>query len=309
MKRILLIACVLFSMTMLVSAETKKVAILEVQDNENVLETGQKLMLQSSLSKAVAKTPGYEAFDRTSMEKLMEEQLFQRSGFADQTKICEMGKLAGASYIMISEAAKTADRMVVVAVKLLNVETAKIETSESIVLNGSSEEMQSKCDQLASSLLDRKKHLSKLLGDEPAGSKELLTRVGWSHYVYNGDKMNKKEYEQFLVRKCTPAYKQYHNGKIMMYSAYGTLCLGVLGIGIGAPCLALGKSTTTLTAGKAMIAIGAISLAGSATLFTFGILSKNKSVNTFNNQCLSKGYNLQFDIIAGSEGLGIAMKF
>ena len=303
MKKFILLFCVLFSMTVVFAAEKKKVAILEVQDTENVLEAGQELMLQSSLSKAVAKTPGYEAFDRTSMEKLMEEQLFQQSGFADQTEICKVGKMAGASYIMVSEAAKTADRMVVIAVKLLNVETAKIESSESIVLNGSSEEMQTKCDQLASSLLDKKKHLSKILGDEPSSNKEQLTRVG-AKYVYSGRSMKGKEYQEFLLSRCTPAYKQYHHGTIMIYSGYAALGVGVLGVGIGAAILKKHH-----TAGAAMISVGAISLAGSVTLFTFGALGHKKSINTFNTQCLTQNRRLQFDLTAGENGLGIAMKF
>lgn len=303
MKKSLLLVCMLFSALVLFAAETKKVAILEVQDSENVLEPGQKLMLQSSLAKAVAKTPGYEAFDRTSMEKLMEEQLFQQSGFADQSKICEVGKMAGASYIMVSEAAKTADRMIVVGVKLLNVETAKVELSESIVLSGSSEEMQTKCDQLASSLLDKKRQNKIMIEDTSSKNKEELTRVGLK-YVYNGRNMKSKEYQEFLLSRCTPAYKQYHHGNIMIYSGYATLGIGVLGVGIGAAILKKHH-----TAGAALISVGAISLAGSVTLFTFGVINKRKSIKTFNSQCLSQNYPLQFDMIAGQDGIGLAMKF
>ena len=58
-----------------------------------------------------------------------------------------------------------------------------------------------------------------------------------------------------------------------------------------------------------MISVGAISLAGSATLFTFGALGHKKSINTFNTQCLTQNRRLQFDLTAGEKGLGIAMKF
>ncbi|MBR2165996.1 MAG: hypothetical protein IKP02_00865 [Paludibacteraceae bacterium] len=309
MKKSLLLVCLLFSAMMLFALEKKKVAILEVQDTENVLEPGQKLMLQSSLAKAVAKTPGYEAFDRTSMEKLLEEQLFQQSGFVDDnSKICEAGKMAGASYIMVSEAAKTADRMVVVGVKLLNVETAKVELSESIVLSGSSEEMQTKCDQLASSLLDKKRQNKIMIDDSSSKNKEDLTRVGLK-YVYNGRNMKSKEYQEFLLSRCTPAYKQFHHGDIMIKSGYAALGLGVLGIGIGAACMASKSNNNVQVAGKALVAIGAISLAGSVTLFTFGVINQRKSVKTFNSQCLSQNYPLRFDMIASQDGIGLAMKF
>ena len=305
MKKFFFLTCLMMT-ALFAFGEAKKVAILEIQDNEHVLEHGQKIMLQSSLAKAVAKTPGYEAFDRTSMDELMGEQLFQQSAFADQSKICEMGKLAGAAYILVSEATKTQDRKIVVAVKLLNVETAKVEISDNAVMGTSSEEMQQGCNQLASTLFDRRKSLFKK--DEATGGKkkELLTRVG-SQYVYDGSKMKAKEYEQFLVRHCTPAYKQFHNGKIMIYSGYATLALGVVGVGIGAPIMA--KSTKAYTAGAAMVAIGAVSLAGSATLFTFGIINQRKSINTFNTQCISQRTPLQFDLTAGANGLGVAMKF
>ena len=53
----LLFALLIASSALLFAAETKKVAILEIEDTENVLDHGQKLMLRSSLAKAVATPP------------------------------------------------------------------------------------------------------------------------------------------------------------------------------------------------------------------------------------------------------------
>ena len=92
MKKTLLFALLIASSALLFAAETKKVAILEIEDTENVLDHGQKLMLRSSLAKAVANTPGYEAFDRTSLDAIMEEHNFQRSGFVNQKEIKALGK-------------------------------------------------------------------------------------------------------------------------------------------------------------------------------------------------------------------------
>ena len=289
------------------AAETKKVAILDILDTENVLESGQKLMIRSSLEKAIAKKHGYEAFDRSNLDQIMEEHNFQRTGFVNKKEIKELGAMTGADYILISEAAKNSDRKIVVAVKLVNVETAKVEMSESKVMGTSSNDMQEGCDELANALFGTKKNsVNPLLKDAPAGSKELLTRVGLTQYVYAGSKMKPKEYEQFLLRRCSPAYKQYHNGKYMTYFGYGAFGVGALAIGIGAALLPSAKQGVH-TAGVALVSVGSVSAAAGVTLFTFGVLKKRQSVKTFNTQCLSD--NLEFRLNAGQNGIGLAMTF
>ena len=46
------------------SAQTTKVAILELVDREGGISYANKLMIKSNLVKAVASIPGYEAYDR-----------------------------------------------------------------------------------------------------------------------------------------------------------------------------------------------------------------------------------------------------
>lgn len=307
MKKLILFICLLCSVTMVYSAEAKKVAILEVEDTENALEHGQRLMLRSSLAKAVANTPGYEAFDRTSLDAIMEEHNFQRTGFVNSKEIKELGEMTGVSYILVSEAAKTGDRKIVVAVKLVNVETAKVEISDNAVMGTSSDDMQRGCDMLASTLLDKKKHGKRITTEEqPKKQKEQLTRVGF-RYVYKGNKMNAKEYENYLLHNCTPAYKQFHSGKVMQYSGYAGFGAGVLMIGIGAAIMHNDKDKVA-TAGKALVAVGSISAAAGVTLWTFGYLNKRKSINTFNAQYASL-YPLEFKLQATPNGIGLALAF
>lgn len=309
MKKTLLFALLIASSALLFAAETKKVAILEIEDTENVLDHGQKLMLRSSLAKAVANTPGYEAFDRTSLDAIMEEHNFQRSGFVNQKEIKALGEITGASFILISEAAKTPDRMLVLAVKLVDVETAKVEMSDNAVMGLSSEEMQRGCDALASTLLDKKRHGKRIAAEDPsARHKELLTRVGLLNYVYDGTKMNGKEYEKFLLRNCTPAYKQYHSGKLMQYFGYGSFGLGVVLIGVGAPMLSSSKSKVH-SAGAALVSVGTISAAAGVTLWSFGFINKRKSINTFNTSCTSQYHPLELRLNAGVNTLGLAFVF
>lgn len=305
MKKLILFVCLMCSVMAVYGAEAKKVAILEVEDTENALERGQKLMLRSSLAKAVANTAGYEAFDRTSLDAIMEEHNFQRTGFVNQKEIKELGKMTGVAYILVSEAAKTGDRKIVVAVKLVNVETAKVEMSDNAVMGISSDDMQRGCDMLASALLDKKKHGKRITTEEqPKRQKEQLTRVGFK-YVYDGANMSAKGCEQFLLSRCTPAYKQFHSGKIMQYSGYGAFGAGALMIGIGAALLPKDK---THTAGAALVSIGTISAAAGVTLWTFGYLNKRKSINTFNAQYASL-YPLEFKLQATPNGIGLAMSF
>ncbi len=142
----------LLSMAMAFSAELKKVAILETVDQEEKLSYGQKLLLRTTLAKAVAGTKGYEAYDRTDIDAILGEQNFQRTGFVSEKEIRNLGEMAGVSFILIPEAVLMDDNQLFVTAKILNVETAKVERSDNMMMGLSSKEMEKGCKKLASKL-------------------------------------------------------------------------------------------------------------------------------------------------------------
>lgn len=152
MKKLLFILLSALSLTAF--AQTKKVAILDVVDREGKLTYSQKLLLRSNMAYAVTHTDGYEAYDRSDVDMIMSEHEFQRTGMVstDQIKQIEM---AGAKLILVVEGVLTADEKMLVAVKLLDVETAKVVKTDNSIMGLASDEMKLGCEQLAKKVFGR----------------------------------------------------------------------------------------------------------------------------------------------------------
>ena len=131
----------------------KKVAILETVDKENALKNGVKLMVRSKLVDAITNTPGYEAYDRVNIASIMNEQNFQRTGMVSDDEIKQIGKMSGAGYVVIAEAAYLDDTHIMIYTTILSVETAKIEQTSNIQTSTDIEAMEKACRELADRLL------------------------------------------------------------------------------------------------------------------------------------------------------------
>ena len=152
MKKILLL-CGFIAIALLGFAqETKKVAILEVVDKEGKLSYSQKLMLRSNLSKAVTNTAGFEAYDRTDIDAIMGEQDFQRTGMVSDAQIKKLGEMTGAAYILVAEGVIADAENMFVTAKIMNVETGRIELTESSLIGIAPKNMQKGCSNLANKL-------------------------------------------------------------------------------------------------------------------------------------------------------------
>lgn len=145
------IVFVLFSTV--ASAQVKKVAILEAVDREGNVPYAHKLMLRSNLAKAITSAEGYEAYDRTDMDAIMGEQNFQRTGMVSDDQIRRLGEMTGAAYILVAEAANADEKSMFITAKILNVETAKTEVTENVLMGNTPSEIQIGCTELANKLL------------------------------------------------------------------------------------------------------------------------------------------------------------
>ena len=152
MKKLLLL-CGFIAVALLGFAqETKKVAILEVVDKEGKLSYSQKLMLRSNLAKAVTNTSGFEAYDRTDIDVILNEQDFQRTGMVSDAQIKKLGEMTGASYILVAEGVVADAENLFVTAKIMNVESGRIELTESSLIGIAPKNMQRGCANLASQL-------------------------------------------------------------------------------------------------------------------------------------------------------------
>ena len=152
MKKLLLLLCMMLSITMLFAQQKKRVAIVEVIDREGKLEYTEKLMLRSNLARAVTNIEGFEAYNRTDIDAILNEHGFQRSGNVSDSDIKRIGEMTGAAYILAAEGSLTRDGKIFVTAQIINVETGLIDITDNKLMGASSEEMLRGCRTLASNM-------------------------------------------------------------------------------------------------------------------------------------------------------------
>jgi len=123
MKKHVVLTILLLMVSFLLPAQNKKVAVMETKCDGNV-NNMQKNMVRGGMEVAVANAPGYEGYDRTAFDIIMQEQNFQRSGAVDDSQIRKLGQMAGVQYVLVTEASTDGSGFFIIA-KLLNVETGQ----------------------------------------------------------------------------------------------------------------------------------------------------------------------------------------
>ena len=154
MKKSILLTFILLAFSLALTAQNKKVAILEVVDKEGNVPYGVRLQLRSNLTYAISNTSGYEGYDRVDMSQIMGEHDFQRTGLVSDAQIRKLGEMTGASSILVAEAAVYDNNHIIITAKILNVETAGVENSAPPqIASIDPDAMQNACIQLAAKLL------------------------------------------------------------------------------------------------------------------------------------------------------------
>lgn len=297
MKKLFLLSCLVLT-ALVTMAQTKRVAILEVVDREGKIGYSEKMMLRSNMARAVANTSGYEAYDRSDMDAIMSEHNFQRTGLVSDDQIRKLGKMAGVSLILVTEAVLFGNEIFVSA-KILNVETAKVEIMDNITMGLDAASMQQSCAQLAKGLFGATNYSS-------AVEKYSLQRMGANEYMYNGTYMDKKAYIQFLRNNCPQAYKKYKDGKKWYISGWS-----IFGAGMVLTCAGIGMIVVSNSdGGEALVITGPV-IAGLAFIpIGIGHGMCNKAYKTYNKKCAtSSEASLTLNLTAGQNGIGLALNF
>lgn len=133
--------------------EVKKVAILETVDKTGKVDYVNKLMLRTSLTKAITQAEGYEGYDRTDLESLLGEQNFQRTGMVSAEQIRKLGEMTGAQYVLVAEAAMADSFNIFASAKIIDVETGLTIKTESRLMRATSQDIQLGGTELAGNLL------------------------------------------------------------------------------------------------------------------------------------------------------------
>ena len=161
-SKLLLFAALLLLPIFAIAQDSKRVAILETVDKFDKVEYGVEFQLRAFITDAVNKTPGYEGFDRVDMSQINKEHNFQRTGMVSDVDIKKLGEMTGASSIVVAEAADYGDGRIIIAAKIINIESGRIENStKPKVASTEGNEMETACNEIVADLLGKKGNYSK----------------------------------------------------------------------------------------------------------------------------------------------------
>jgi len=305
-------------------AQTRKVAILETVDRQNQVTYGVKLMLRGYLAEAVTNTAGYEAYDRTDLNKILDEHEFQRTGLVSDEEIKKIGQMTGVQYILVAETGKMDEENMFITAKILNVETARVEMTTNVIAKIDVLSLQQGAKDLASHLLkvvDTPKSNKKvkevvLEPQESAQKNEYIEKLRRNEFKCGDKWMTQREVNKYVYNRdlCYPAFLQFEKGKKLVTAAWPlTIIGGGLIIGGGVLCGYLDPRFTLeyWRPGIVDLVVGAAALTAGIVLFTYGIPLKNNAYKLYNEQCASKQTTpvITLNLQSSRNGLGLALQF
>lgn len=327
----------------MVSAQVKRVAILETVDKENKVSYANKLILRANLSKAITQTSGYEAYDRTDIDAIMGEQNFQRTGLVSNEQIKRLGEMTGANYILVAEAVVVDSKNMFITAKLLDVETARTIMTDNMMMGITADAIQKGCIALANKMFHEESTNSaletekKTLFHKPTKTEKVkkakaelvpaeieLVRnsktdqklFGVQAYSYGDKQMDKQAYETFLRNNNPEVFKRYMRGKVCISAGWTMFAIGTSAIVTGGvlyhesfgyyhynPVRYLYQDI-----GLGLIWGGAGLSVVSIPIFTTGHCIVNNTPKYFNIQNMTK-VDLSLNLQASQNGIGLALSF
>lgn len=302
-KHILFFILLMAFSTMAMAQETKKVGVLPTVNRKGNVNEGVCLILQSQLAYAVTQKPGYEGYDRVDMGKIIDELDFQRTGLVSDDQIKELGKLNGVDYLLIAEVANYDINHVVITAKILNAETARLEsTVPGEIASTNPKEMRESCMNVA----------NMLLGESVVTTSKTGVLTKWNDlYRLDGQPITNERFEE-IIRTCPEAWmnyekgcKQRKTGRILLIVAGGCVVTGI----VTDICTHLEHSD-----GKGGISIigACVGAATALTSIPFFISGKNKKENcyqVYNEYCAKPTASLSFGPATNGLGCGVYLNF
>ena len=318
----LLFILLLFSA--MVSAQVKRVAILETVDRENKVSYANKLILRANLSKAITQTSGYEAYDRTDVDAIMSEQNFQRTGMVSNDQIKKLGEMTGANYILVAEAVVVDARNMFITAKLLDVETARTIMTDNVMMGTSADAIQEGCAKLAKRLFhvetievtqETKPTQTNLFIPEVADRTYDLIRhskadqrmLGVKKYSYGDLQMDEQAFQKFLYKNNSRAYVDYMKSRKLIPAGWWLLGGGIVfaipfGVGLGLPLEIFELAIPFWT-------IGGAAVLSSIPILCVGYSKKNSALSAVNNSLDKSEFALSLNVQASQNGIGLALSF
>jgi hypothetical protein len=150
MRRFIFIIFSILSLTTL-AQEKKTVAILDPICRDNSVNSFYRQMVRGAIESIVTISNEYEAYDRSALDQIQNEQAFQRSGAVNDSQIRKMGELVGVDYVVVSEVIAYEEYLSAVF-KILNVTTGKYDKTTDNYMKLKPDSVKNKCKEMASTL-------------------------------------------------------------------------------------------------------------------------------------------------------------
>ena len=330
-----LILFILLLVSGMMSAQVKRVAILETVDKENKVSYANKLVLRTSLSKAIVNTPGYEVYDRTDVDAIMSEHTFQRTGLVSNDQIKRLGEMTGANYILVAEAVVVDSKTMFITAKLLDVETARTILTDNLIMGTTTDEIQEGCASLAEKLFGNVTHqkhttfLSSLferkntpipIAVTSAGTLVRYSKIdqklmGVKKYSYGDIQMSEQDFRDFLQKHNTQVYLDYTKGtkaiKTGWYLLGGGLILAFpLGMGIGMSLMyTVDDYVGPVVVLCSLCGIGGAAFISSIPLLSVGYHKRNRAFKSIDNSFGNFDFEISLNLQASQNGIGLALNF
>lgn len=151
--------------------QNKKNAILNPICRDNSVSNIYHSIIRGSFESVASAVSGYEVFDRTALDAVMQEHNLERSGAFDDAQIRQLGQFAGVDYVLVTDISAAEGYLMVIA-KILNVETAKYNRALDELMEMTPPNVKSKCNALA----------EKMFGID------MSTGIQTGEIVYNGNR-------------------------------------------------------------------------------------------------------------------------
>jgi TolB-like protein len=150
-------------------AQEKKIAIIDFQEIR--VSNGIGKAVSEILMTKIVEFGNYDVVERALINKIMEEQQLQQTGIVDENTAIEIGKLIGASYIVIGSVVKTGELYTVNA-RIVSTETGITAIAKSISFHDESE-IPNICNKIAYSLKSKT-------------AKDSITSIYYPGYLVSG---------------------------------------------------------------------------------------------------------------------------
>lgn len=113
-----------------------RVAVFDPTTSGITIDNGTKLAVQELISSTFVNIGKFVIVERSMIDKIMREQVFQNSDMADNSQATEVGKLAGANKIVLSVISLIGGRNML-SIKIIDVQTATIDQQKTKIVNNS----------------------------------------------------------------------------------------------------------------------------------------------------------------------------